>query len=81
MGGAEGRLIAVDTAQPEQQAAGKMPLSVAAKARLPDGISSIAVHPSSGEIILGTRKSDIFRVSLHGQVSLSLKQQESPLAG
>lgn len=69
MGGAEGRLITVDTAQPERQAAGKMPLFAAAEASFPDGISSIAVHPPSGEIVVGTRKSDMYRVGLTGQVS------------
>ncbi|CAL8460541.1 g70 [Coccomyxa elongata] len=69
VGGAEGRLIAVDTAQPEQQAAGKTPLFAAAEACFPDGISSIAVHPSSGEIVVGTKKSDMYRVGLIGQGS------------
>ena len=75
VGGAEGRLIAVDTAQPERQVAGKMPLTVAAEARLPDGISSIAVHPSTGEVVVGTRKSDMFRISLTEQVRLPSKQE------
>lgn len=68
VGGGEGRLIALDTAQPEQPAAGKAPLSVSAEARLPDGVSSIAVHPATGELVVGTKRSDMFRISLDRQV-------------
>ncbi len=73
MGGGEGRLIAIDTAQSEQQqqAAGRGPLSIMAEARLPDGVTSIAVHPSSGEVVVGTRKSDMFGVTLDRQVSIA----------
>ena len=70
MGGGEGRLLAMDTVQPEQQqTAGRSPLSILAETRLPDGITSIAVDSSSGEVVVGTKKSDIFGVTMDRQVS------------
>lgn len=72
MGGGEGRLLAMDTAQPQQQqTAARSPLSILAETRLPDGITSIAVHPSMGELIVGTRKSDMFGVILDRQVRIA----------
>lgn len=67
-GGPEGRLLALDTARPRD---GKAVLPVVADTRLPDGINSIAQHPSGATLSVGTKVGDLFSVTLDPQVPMS----------